>query len=217
MKPKSILNLATFLILLFVLNSCSSNEGDAKEVKMSPQEQKALETVQNRIKTKRKLRNHTLGNYEFAYGKIPVEYSDHFPNYNREISNILFNGRKTEEEKYKKLNKYQKVFLDNVENVKKNSSQKEFLFVMGILNYDDGINLDHSKFIAVFDRESGDSQTWYNVTDEIYKSTLYTEAAKAGKFAEAVLGKGLDTDSLANTISDPVVKFILTPIEDSNQ
>ena len=107
------------------------------------------------------------------------------------------------------------LFEKTISNYIENKSNKNYILVMGIVEKDDGITREIKKNLYGIDLETNKLAHTINNVTRYNEDVAIIETLKDGSFVDFFRNKdSFNYDSLAQTVSDPVLKFILEPVKE---
>lgn len=210
----------SLLLFMFLLSSCG-REKDSSGKSLSNKEAKAVEYIKNNLR-----KGSTLTNYEVVKGHLPYQlWINLTPEENRIFNNRLEYRRSLKlsdspkKEKYlesdlKRFRSIEESIKEKIEKAKEDpKAQREFILVLATLEHDDGLESMKYKKIIAFNPE-----TMEIVLEEPIPISYvrWTTFVSNGDFMEYVTKDSFEEfniDSVAQTVSDPIVKFMLEPIK----
>lgn len=213
------IKILTLISVLVVFASCGSSQKDSTGKSHSSQEEKALESITSTLKP-----NESLVEYIFTDGQIPSSLIIDLFDEKMDLSNALnayslgcrFQHKEIDTQEQEsiindKLDKFNKAITE----LQSKRSNKDYVLCLGIVKFDDGETFNLSKHIYALDSENGKIEHQYLVNPGSIENAAIIENIKSGTFANYEINKeNYNLDSLANTVSDPVLKFILEPIKE---
>lgn len=216
MKFKFITIIAS-IACLFV--ACGSSQKDSEGKEMSSKEDKALEYIKTHLK-----KDYELKSYSFVEGQWPIEMTIDLKRINSQLLDDVIKYHQLTIHPSARTSKYLEDFKNKVAHAENNilesvkvaeskRSEKTFLMALVTMKYDDGKEVDYFKQIIAFNPETLEKEYWEPLGSAPGNALLIVNAER-GTLADYELSKkGYNIDSLANTVSDPVLKFILEPVK----
>ena len=204
-----------FGLLLF---SCSGQK-DSSGKNLSKTEIKAIEYVQNHLK-----KNVFLDDYIVIKGNMPIYFSEKFDfpaeRISREkfdhITGGMWHSDHVREMALNSIKEYESTICELVNDLEGKKSERELILILANFKHDDGITTDYSKALIAFDPDTGDEIKWQSINNDIRFHTRLGITAQSSDMVNYVINNDYNLDSLAQTVSDPVLKFILEPVKETN-
>ena len=191
-----------------VLSSCSGGSASGGNTP----EEKAVNYVKKQVKKEGK-----LVDYQVVSGEWPIELmADAFKAYRDTVFKAQLDYRACQvrglkagmEKAVATIAECQEGVKSKVEELEKAQTGGERLFVLGTVERKG--SRSQSGIVVVFNPETMEMEQWATVTTPIQNNAVLLTNA----LSESLLNYGMrqdeNLDSLANTVNDPVVKFILT-------
>lgn len=196
----------TILGLLAV--SCSGTNADGANENTS--EGKIVKYVKKGLNRGVKLKEYTIVNSYY-----PIELSsDDFKKYRDAVfkAGLDYNACKVRglqagmESALSTINRVQESIKEIVDEYDSRNDKKEYTFLLGTIVER---NVE-SYLIVAFDLENNEMIGWHEVTTPIQNNACMIVNALQGKLLDYALNTSSEPQSLADSVENPVVKFILT-------
>ena len=221
-----------FGLLLF---SCSGQK-DSSGKSLTSDEEKVLSTLKGLIGNK-----FEIGSIDIITEQKPVIFSQEMSNATFKAKLNKFNpqeelgyietnsipelkerAQKRYNESILRIDTIQQVIQEIYNKSSDRSSTKRYAIILTILIDDDGFNRKAEKGIMICDIPIDDethfkkSVKTYPIDDELIEKAAAIANALNGTLLDYETTENQNLDSLAQTVSDPVLKFILEPVKETN-
>ena len=116
----------------------------------------------------------------------------------------------------KDFQRYQDYILAEIEKAQDDpKTKRNFIIILANIEYDDGLEMQKFKKIVAYNPETREKVLSENIP---YTATLLSELALRNEIVKygTRVDEPFNVDSLAQTVSDPVLKFILEPVKETN-
>lgn len=203
-----------FLIIIslccLIISSCSSNPGIP--INENTAEGKALKTVKKQLK-----RHGVLVSYEIINGQLPIELnSDNFKKYRDAVYKASLDYRSCKvrnlkagmEKAINTIETCQVEVKDKVEAMVQTNDKTDYLIVLATAKEKGNLH-GNSSYIAVFNPETMNMEKWITITTPIQNNAILISNAMSDHLMQYGMEMNQNLDSLANTVNNPIVKFIL--------
>ena len=200
-----------FLSLMVITAALSSCSGSSSSGGNTPEE-KAVSYVKKQLKRQGK-----LVDYQIVNGQLPIEMmADDFKAYRDAVFKARLDYRACQvrglkagmEKAVATITECQEGIKSKVDELSQAQTGDEHIFVLGTVEKKG--NGNKFNIVVAFNPETMEMEKWETVTTPIQNNAILLTNA----LSESLLNYGMrqdeNLDSLANTVNDPVVKFILT-------
>ena len=190
-----------------LLSSCSGSSASGGNTP----EEKAVNYVKKQTKKQGK-----LVDYQIVNGQWPMEMmADEFKAYRDAVFKAQLDYRACQvrglkagmEKAVATIAECQEGVKGKVEELSKTQAGGEHLFVLGTVERKGS----HSQvgIVVMFNPETMEMEKWETVTTPIQNNAVLLTNALSGSLLDYSMSQSPNLDSLANAVTDPVVKFIL--------
>ena len=216
---KNCFNWITIIILSLSFFACAKQK-DSSGKSLTSEEEKAVEFVNSHLD-----KGFSLVDFQVVKNHLPYQLwldlslvqrrlFDEKWDYKRAMELSDDNPRKEERLQFHKqwIEKYQSDIIEKIDVAKKDKKgERTFILVLATLEKDDGIESNRFKIITAFNSETGEKVLWEKVPRT---NAILTTVASAGDIFNYETNEDYNLDSLIQTVSDPVLKFILEPVKE---
>ena len=210
---KKIISFASMFLLLLVTSCSNGGNTQTDNADLSPKERDALKHTIDKLNS-----HEELESFEIVEGKMPVELmTDEFKKYRDDVfktgmdyNNCLKRGLQDEADKQaQKLLRYQEeILVKATEWQEGTGGTSNYLFVLATIK--DSSNTTHplSKVISVYNPVTMQHDFWMPLTTPIVNNAALILNAVNGSLLEYATNPAYETKALADSINNPVLKFI---------
>lgn len=196
--------------------SCGSKTGDSTVNSISNKEKQAVEYVKNNLKNEYELIDYQI----ISEGQLPLIISDEFDNYDKNLFrekldyDLYEKRKKNPRTEFPFIESLQSEIKERYSELEQKRSNKEYLLVLGTLKKDDGLKIEFHKTLVALNPENYSDNKWIRVNNNLIKKTAIVASALDNNLTNYTIYLTPNLDSLAKTVSDPVMRFILEPIKE---
>lgn len=213
MNFKNYLKICTTFVLLLSLG-CGRVDSGIDGSSLTEEQAHAVRLMKKAMPKRSKF----IATPQVTEGAFPVEVlTDEFKSLRDAINKAHIDLRTNQtrnlqlaiEKSQSSLAEYQNEVDNLVDRYQKEYDRKKYLIVMAIFQQSvNGVN-QQSKVIGIFNPDNDQLVKYVPVTEAVVNNTIMIVNAKNGEIPKYGFNMGQDLNALAQTVNNPVIKFIL--------
>lgn len=203
------------LPMMTILSACSS-KSHPSALSGNSQEEKAVHYVRLHLEKKTELQSYKVVNGDFPI----VLMSDEFKPYRDAVYKAQLDYRTNHvrglqvgmDKAVATLLQCQNEIKNQVENFRQSHADGDYITVLATLRDNNMSHQTEYNLIVVFDSQTLNMEKWETITTPIQNNAILMTGALNGTLLTEGIGMNQNLDSLAATVTDPVIKFILQSV-----